>query len=537
MLEPAPPAPNAVGALDGAPGDHALLRGPTTISGWALFPGAATARVDVWLGEHRLGAARLCAPRPDVRDVTGAERGAVAGFELTVDLWAWPGADGESELRAVAVGTSGRRLELRRPVTVSAAPPPPFDAASGDLGGDRANGATRHGLNLLVATHRLDLGGAQIYLLDLLGELTRTGVAAATVIAAGDGETRGQLEALGVPVHLLGEIPVDSVDRFAERVEEIAAWAEPQRFDAVLVNTAVPLAFSGWGVAERLGIPAVWTIHESLEPSLLWAGVSPALRRSAEAALADAALAIFQAEGTERLFARSVPDGRRVAIPYGIDQQAIAAGRAAAEPRAAREAAGIPASADVVLCVGRIEPRKAQVPLVQAFGLVAARHPRARLVFVGATDEPESQLLREEVERCEARDRIDVVPLTADPGDWYAAGDLLVCASDNESLPRTVLEAMLWEKPVLATRIFGLPEVIDDGVTGWLCEPRDVSALAAGLDRALGSSPSERAKIARVARALIERRHALDRYGAVIAGHLDRVVAEHESLGRVVESA
>ena len=67
--------------------------------------------------------------------------------------------------------------------------------------------------------------------------------------------------------------------------------------------------------------------------------------------------------------------------------------------------------------------------------------------------------------------------------------DLLVCASDVESLPRTVLEAMAWELPVLATAVYGLPELIDDGETGWLCAPRDVDALADGLRRALATEP------------------------------------------------
>jgi glycosyltransferase involved in cell wall biosynthesis len=95
--------------------------------------------------------------------------------------------------------------------------------------------------------------------------------------------------------------------------------------------------------------------------------------------------------------------------------------------------------------------------------------------------------------------------------------DLLVCASDVESLPRTVLEAMAWETPVLATDVFGLPELITDGETGWLCQPRDLEALAEGLDRALSSSPEERAAVARAARALVAERHSLPRYGRQIA--------------------
>ena len=96
---------------------------------------------------------------------------------------------------------------------------------------------------------------------------------------------------------------------------------------------------------------------------------------------------------------------------------------------------------------------------------------------------------------------------------WYGLADILVCASDVESLPRTVLEAMAWETPVLATEVFGLPELIEDGETGWLCAPRDIEALADSLDRALSSSPAERARIGAAARVLVQERHSLPEYG------------------------
>ena len=93
-----------------------------------------------------------------------------------------------------------------------------------------------------------------------------------------------------------------------------------------------------------------------------------------------------------------------------------------------------------------------------------------------------------------ASDHIDLIGITPDVQDWYGIADILVCASDVESLPRTVLEAMLWDTPVLATSVFGIPDLIDDGVTGWLCESRDLNALADGLNRAL-SADATRASI------------------------------------------
>ena len=96
----------------------------------------------------------------------------------------------------------------------------------------------------------------------------------------------------------------------------------------------------------------------------------------------------------------------------------------------------------------------------------------------------------------------------------------------NQSLPRTVLEAMAWETPVLATSVFGLPELIDDGATGWLCEPRDTFALATALSRALDAPEASRAAIARDARELVERRHSLPRYAERVAELLEAEVAD-----------
>jgi D-inositol-3-phosphate glycosyltransferase len=485
--------------------------------GWALFPSSPTARVELWLDRHPLGRARLGIPRPDIDALSENPLAATAGFEIVADLSGWsPGEDG-AELRAVATSVRGERYEL---------PPLALTVDQAGAGGSaaaisppapRTPRAEGEGRRALVFTHQLNLGGAQLYLLDLLREVVRGRLVEPTVVSAMDGVLRRDLEALGIPVHISSMLPLEDLSSHIGRVEELTAWAGDRGFEAAFVNTATALSFPGAEVAAELGLPVVWAIHESFPPAVLWGDLSPQVRERAEASLAGASLVLFEAEATRRLFETRVGEGRGVVLPYGLDLEPIDASRAGFDPTAVRRDVGIAEDADVVLCVGTVEPRKAQLPLAQAFSLVAARHPRAHLVFVGGADNADSHALAGYIESSGLADRIELVPITADVQRWYGIADLLVCASDVESLPRTVLEAMARETPVLATAVFGLAELIDDGETGWLCEAGDVRVLAEGLDRALGSTPEERERIGRSARALVERRHALDAYGREVA--------------------
>jgi glycosyltransferase involved in cell wall biosynthesis len=141
---------------------------------------------------------------------------------------------------------------------------------------------------------------------------------------------------------------------------------------------------------------------------------------------------------------------------------------------------------------------------------------------VGGRDDVESRTLEQYIESAGLTDRVKLIPITPDVQPWYGLADFLVCASDLESLPRTVLEAMAWETPVLATDVFGVSELIVDGETGWLCEPRDLDSLSTGLDRMLRSAPEQRQVIGSASRSLVEDRHRLDRYCRQIADLLER---------------
>jgi glycosyltransferase involved in cell wall biosynthesis len=535
FLGPERPEGGSVGQID-YPLAGSEVHGETlNISGWVAFESGPTTRIEIWLDDRSLGRARLGIPRGDVAEMNDLPHAPVAGFEMTADLSEAlaAGAAGPATLRMVATAADGRSFEAER-VPIVLAPPPPDPEPSSPpppVVPGTANGG--QGRRLLVATHQLNLGGAQLYLMDLLRGLLERGGFAPTVVSAMDGSLREELEAMGVPVHVTGVFPMEDLGAHLGRLEELTAWARPHEFELAFVNTATALSFPGAEVASRLGIPAVWAIHESFAPAIIWAPLDPEVRALGEEALSRAAFAVFEADATQRIYEPLLDGGRGRTIPYGLDLSPIAAKRESFDGAAARREAGIPADAELLVCIGTVEPRKAQIPLAQAFETIAERHPRAHLAFVGGkSTDPHSVALEKCIANSPHAAQMRLIPITPDVDPWYGMADVLVCASDIESLPRTVLEAMAWETPVLATSVFGLPELIEDGETGWLCEPRDLERLAAGIDRALSTSAEERRRIGRASRELVESRHALDTYAERIAELLEAASQNKETGGQ-----
>lgn len=499
------------------------------IHGWATFRAGPTGRAEIFFDDEFLGLGRLAVPRPDVTVFFDEPYVEISGFELAVPTEQLaPDRDRQGNIRAVAFGPNGERHELD-PVPVIIRAPEPREEEETVVAPPisrpkfSGNGAPR----TLIITHQLTLGGAQLYLMDLLREQHALGLIDPIVVSTFDGPLRKEVEALGIPVHLTALTPFGKLGNYRGRLDEFIEWARPLEAELVLINTATSITFSGGEVAVGLGVPSVWAIHESFHPSILWYGLDSKVLRHAESVIGHAGAAIFEADATRHMYEGLIPPDRCRTIPYGLDLEPIDKERAKFDAAAARRKVGIPEEARLVVCIGTIEPRKAQIPLAEAFDLIGAKHPESRLVFVGGKDkEPNTIALEETIERSPRHDQMEVIPVSRDISSWYGMADLLVSASDVESLPRTVLEAMAWETPVLATEVFGLPELIDDGKTGWLCAGRDVGALTDALDRTLSATPETYAEIAREARALVETRHSLKGYAEAMAAVYADVLAD-----------
>ena len=483
------------------------------VSGWVTCKDGPIARVEVFVNYVACGRARLGVARPDVATWLSNPEACVSGFEMLIDLGALD-VSGEHVRVAIWVETLHGQRHLLNQVTLGLRDRPEQETEPDPVESIRlARRTVRRGeIRLLVFTHHLGLGGGQLYLFELLRVLSETRNFEATVVAPTDGVLRKATEALGIPVVINGPHPVGGIQEYESRQAVLGAWARAAGFNAVLANTFN--CFPGVDLAGRLGLPAVWAIHESFTLSAFWHAaygsidaVHPRVRAHAEAALKSAAVVVFEAEATRDLFVRHGDSRRFVTIPYGIDLEGIDRYAAQVTKLEARRQLQLPEDATILLCLGTIEPRKAQGALAQAFATIASRNPEAVLAFVGAGRDASSEALRDFVRGTGLASQVRIAPVTPNIYPWYRAADALVCPSDVESLPRTALEAMAFSVPVIATRVFGLPELIDDGVTGYLCEPRDTRELIDVMSRFLSTTPDEREAVGAAAAALVRERH------------------------------
>ncbi len=184
---------------------------------------------------------------------------------------------------------------------------------------------------------------------------------------------------------------------------------------------------------------------------------------------------------------------RDVALELGVDPERVTTLRNGVDIErftpgdrgAARREVGLPDDRRVVVCVGHLCERKGQRYLVEAYARAfdgVARGQRPRLVLVGQGEDKE--LLEQLVAKHGLADDVHM-PGAIEPAalpPWYRAADAMVLASSREGWPNVVLEALASGTPVIATRVWGTPEILTGCAAGLLVDAT-VEGLREGLER------------------------------------------------------
>ncbi len=256
----------------------------------------------------------------------------------------------------------------------------------------------------------------------------------------------------------------------------VAIWRHARRhkYDVIHVHWPMPLALFGWAAQRARRVPLVSTFY-GVELRWVKGALRPlkglvrwAARRS------DRVVAISSYTAAEL---RELADVPIEVIPYTTALPE--------RPSAPKSIGGPP----TLLFVGRLVERNGVPYLIEAMGLLRDRS--LRLVIVG--EGPERPKLEAAVQRLGLADRVEFRGKisAAELQAAYAQASAFVLPSvfdargDTEGLGVVALEAMNYGTPVVASRIGGIPDVVEDGVSGLLVPPADAAALATALRRVL----------------------------------------------------
>jgi len=180
------------------------------------------------------------------------------------------------------------------------------------------------------------------------------------------------------------------------------------------------------------------------------------------------------------------PPEKVVVIPNGVDVQAWRV-----QLLSAPRAWGIPDGAPVVGVVGRLDAQKDPLTMVEAARIVKESVPE--VVFAFAGDGALAARCRRKAARLGVEENIRWLGWLDDPRPLFARMYLLALSSRWEGMPNVVLEAMAAARPVVASAVGGVPELVADGVTGYVVPPGDPRALAERITTLLEDAERRRA--------------------------------------------
>ena len=198
-------------------------------------------------------------------------------------------------------------------------------------------------------------------------------------------------------------------------------------------------------------------------------------------------------------------------IRNGLDLSRFPPG---ADDPALRRELGVPDGAPLIAVLSRLSRLKGVEDFLEAAADVSARFEQARFLVIGGNIDPDGNAYRDELEARAAalglQQRVIFTGFRLDVPRLLSAVTVSVLPSLSEGLSNTILESMAAGAPVVATRVGGSAEALDDGVDGLLVPPRDPAALSRAITWVL-EHPEEARELGRRARARVADEFSLQR--------------------------
>ncbi len=368
-------------------------------------------------------------------------------------------------------------------------------------------------IRILRVIARLNVGGPSLHVTYLARGLAERGYE--TTLVAGD-VGRGEesmafvAESEGVDVvRLPGLSRALSPLRDAAAAWRLARIIRRVRPDVVHTHTAKAGAVGRFGALLSGTRPViVHTFHGHVLRGYFGLGGTLVFRviETALARISDRLIAVSPEVRDELVRLRVAPERKFSVIRLGIElEQRV---RFEGDTAEVRRRHGIPAEKFVVGWFGRMTAVKRTEDLLTMLTGTRERGIDAMLVLVGDGDD--RRLLEQRAHDLGIAKSCLFLGYQESVAEWFAICDAVILTSANEGTPVTLIEALAAGRPVVATRVGGVPDVVEDGETGFLVRAADTHAMAERLE-ILARDPERRAEMGRLGRERMLRRYAVAR--------------------------
>lgn len=226
---------------------------------------------------------------------------------------------------------------------------------------------------------------------------------------------------------------------------------------------------------------------------------------------ADAVFTVSEAQAAA-LARRGISAARIESVPTVLDVEAYEA--AAVDRATARAAIGIGLDTPLVVGIGRLTRQKGFDVLIRSASAIRESVPDARILIAG--DGPERRALEAAIKVGGLGDVVSCIGYVDGVSGLLGVADVVAAPSRDEGLPLLLLEALARSKAVVSTPVGGVPELIEDGITGRLVPVDDAGALAAAIIGLL-ERPSEAARLGAAGRERVRSRHSPAAAAEIIA--------------------
>lgn len=373
-------------------------------------------------------------------------------------------------------------------------------------------------LKVLVVSHNLNLEGAPLIVYTYARHFATAGGYQVQVISTEDGVLRDAYEELNIPVKIVNKqlpLPEEKIEHFRSRLKKMGESIDINSFDLVVCNTLV--CFWGIELARLFNIPSIWHIHEStpLDKSIknfFGEACEESMPKLLRDCFLNASRVVFQAETTRCIFQPLNARDNFRKIYGAIPVEQINDFRKTHSKSSLRAKYGIGENDIVLTVVGTICERKGQHIFLEAIKELEAKYspetlPNFSYLIVGGNVVSYLRYIEQQIKKLELKN-VKFYHETKEVYDFFALSDIFVCSSFEESFPRVILEAMAFELKIVSTNVFGIAEMIDDGVEGYLVEAGNPKALAKAIYKCL-SEPKVAARLASNAYVKVNRKFDL----------------------------